>query len=114
MYALFLQARHLWRQGSADGVEQGYEMLQQALGLDPDYAPLWDAMSTVQTYRVALGMVDANEGLTLAREAAERAVAIDPEFAQAIASLAWDAMYVRKNYPRSRHAVRASAGRGAG
>ena len=38
-YALYLQARHLTRQGSAEGYEQAVVSLQEALAIAPDCAP---------------------------------------------------------------------------
>ena len=41
-YALFLQARELGRQGTAEALEQSIALYQQALAIDPALAPAWD------------------------------------------------------------------------
>ena len=98
-YSLFLQARHLWRQGSEEGVARAYSLLRQALDIDSQYAPAWEALSTVYTYQAGLGQIPVDEGYRKAREASRRALEIDPHNAQALASLAWDAMSSRKDFP---------------
>jgi TolB-like protein/cytochrome c-type biogenesis protein CcmH/NrfG len=87
-YALFLQARQLGRQVTAESLEQSVALYEQALAIDPDYAAAWAGMA--RTYRQ-----QANAGLRpfadipLGREAANRALAIDPGYADAHATLAW-------------------------
>ena len=97
-YSLYLQARHFRRQGSQDGLEKAYNLLQRALDIDPDYAPIWDELSTVYTYQVDLGQVTFEEGYQKAREASKRALEIDPNNAQASASLGWDAMFLLNDF----------------
>jgi len=111
-YSLFLQARHLWRQGSAEGVDKSYDMLRQVLDIDQQYSPAWDALSTVYTYQVGLGLVPFEEGYLKAREASERALEIDPDNAQALTSLGWDAMSLQNDLAAAAayfHSARLSA-----
>jgi TolB-like protein/Tfp pilus assembly protein PilF len=86
-YALFLQARQLSRQGTAEDYEQSNALYQQALEIDPDYAAVWTGLARNYNNRASLGLLPVDEGYRLAREAANRALAIDPEFAQAYTSL---------------------------
>jgi len=97
-FSMYLQARHLWRQGSAESIGSAYELLQQAIEIDPNYAPFWVALSTVYTYQVDLGQISAEEGHALARKAALHGLEIDPNNALALSSLGWDAMMVRGDY----------------
>jgi len=98
VFSMYLQARHLWRQGTEDGIAGAYQLLQQAIDIDPNYAPLWVALSNVYTYQVGLGQLPSGEGHAKAREAASHALEIDPNNALAMASLAWDAMMVLGDY----------------
>ena len=91
-FALFLQARHLGRQRTAEGTRRAVEILKQALSMEPDYAPAWGELARVYTTQVGTGLRPIEEGHGLAREAANRALAIDPEFAPAIAHLGLIAM----------------------
>ncbi|MEK6255129.1 MAG: tetratricopeptide repeat protein, partial [Gemmatimonadales bacterium] len=86
-YALYLQARQLGRRGSVESVEQSIALYEQALEIEPDYAAAWAGLARNYTFQVAFvpGVID--EGIRLAREAANRALAIDPEYAPAYATL---------------------------
>jgi len=97
-FSMYLQARHSWRQGSEEGIASAYRLLQQAIVIDSNYAPLWVALSNVYTYQVDLGQLPSDEGHAKAREAASHALEIDPNNALAMASLGWDAMMVLGDY----------------
>jgi tetratricopeptide (TPR) repeat protein len=91
-YALYLQGRHLIRQKTARGFEQALVVLQQALLIDPGYAAAWDLLGTVYSSQTNLGLLPIDEGYTLAREATNKALASDVEYAPAYASLGYIAM----------------------
>jgi len=87
-YALFLQARQLGRQVTAEGYERSNALYEQALEIEPQYAAAWAGLAdnyAVQTGN--LGLWPLAEGYGMAREAANRALAIDPEYAPAYAVL---------------------------
>jgi TolB-like protein/Tfp pilus assembly protein PilF len=110
-YSLYLQARHLRRQGSEEGIGKAYELLQKALNIDPDYAPVWNELSTVYTYQSDLGQMPFKEGYEKARDASGRALEINPKSAQALTSLGWDAMFVLNDFQSAAsyfHAARQS------
>jgi TolB-like protein/Tfp pilus assembly protein PilF len=86
-YALFLQGRHLGRQRTPEGFQRAIEVLEQALAIDPGYAPAWGELARVYSTQAGSGDRPADETLPLARAAANRALDIDPEFAPAIAHL---------------------------
>jgi len=91
-YALYLQGRHLRHQNTAESLEQAQVLLQQALAIDPNYAPVWVELGSVYPRQVNLGLRPINEGFTRARKAVNQALTIDPEYAPAHASLGWIAM----------------------
>lgn len=86
-YALFLQARQLDRQRSAEGFEQAIGLLQKAVAISPDYAGAWDQLGEAYIGQANDGLRPIAEGYELARKAASRAVALDPDFAPAHARL---------------------------
>lgn len=88
-YSLFLQAGHTGRQGTAEAFVRAIEMLQEALALDPEYAPAWERLAGVYVNQAGVGLRDFDEGIALAREAADKALAIDPDYAQAHDLLGW-------------------------
>jgi tetratricopeptide (TPR) repeat protein len=63
--------------------------LQQVLEIDPRYAPAWDQVASNFINEADKGILSNQEGYVHAREAAEKALAIDPEYAPAHTSLGW-------------------------
>ena len=90
-YALFLQARQLGRQSTAQSLEQSVALYQQALEIDPGYAAAWAGLARTYNQQVFIGLRPAFEA-RLGREAANRALAIDPDLADAHAILAFIAI----------------------
>ena len=91
-YALFLQGRQLSRSYTPDGLSRAITLLQQALEIAPDYAEAWRELSKVYTNQAFGGVGTAAESFRLAREAANHALVLDPDFGAAHASLGWIAM----------------------
>jgi TolB-like protein/lipoprotein NlpI len=91
-YALYLQARHLGRQITAEALEQSIALYQQVLAIDPDFAAAWDGLANNYINQSYKGLLSSEEGYTRAREAANKALAVDPEYAPAHARLGWIAM----------------------
>jgi tetratricopeptide (TPR) repeat protein len=92
-YALYLQARELGRQKTAEAFAQSDALYQQVLEIDPRYAPAWDELSTNFYYKAGMGLLSNQEGFGRAREVAEKALAIDPDYAPAHSRLGYIAMY---------------------
>jgi serine/threonine protein kinase/tetratricopeptide (TPR) repeat protein len=91
-YALYLQAVQLGRQHTADAFEQSNALYQRVLAIDPRYAPAWNGLAENFNYEANLGVLSNEEGYARGREAAEKALAIDPDNAQAHARLGFVAM----------------------
>jgi len=88
-YALFLQARHLARQGTTKAFEQSIALYQRALAIAPDYIAAWDGLAAVYCDQTDRGLRPVEEGYALARVAADKALAIDPDHPQGHARLGW-------------------------
>jgi TolB-like protein/Tfp pilus assembly protein PilF len=82
-YNLFLQARHLARQGATQAFEQSIALFQQALAVAPNYVAAWAGLAAVYCDQTDRGLRPAREGYALARSSADKALAIDPEYAKA-------------------------------
>ena len=108
-YALFLQARQLGRQVTAEGYERSNSLYEQALEIEPEYAAAWTGLANNYAVQAGnLGVRSLDEGYRLAREAANRALAIDPEYAPAYAALSRIASNHDKNLTAAaRHIGRA-------
>jgi TolB-like protein/Flp pilus assembly protein TadD len=88
-YALYLKAREQYRIGSIDAYKQAIQMFQQAITISPSYAEAWEKLGGLYLNAVSRGMRDTEEGITRAREASNRALAISPDMALAEANLGW-------------------------
>jgi len=97
VYLLYLQGKYLItppQGGAKEELEKAVVAFQQALVIDPDYAPAWAGLSWAYEYQVRLGSLPRAEGIELTREAAERALAADDRMA-----LAWSTLsYLKKKY----------------
>ena len=91
-YALFLQARHLARQGATESFEQSVTLYQQALTIAPDYIAAWDGLAAVYSDQTDRGLRPVDEGYALTRGAADKALAIDPDYPKSHARLGWIAI----------------------
>ncbi len=91
-YSLYLQGRFLMRQGTREGFERAIELFRQALDIDPNDPAIWDGLARDYTNEVNSGLRPIDEGYRLAREAVDRALAIDPDYAPAHARMGVIAM----------------------
>jgi tetratricopeptide (TPR) repeat protein len=82
-YKMTLQARYFWNRRSEGDADLALNLYQQALELAPEYAPAWAGISVVFRDLADRGGIAKDEGMTLAREAAEKALQLDPELADA-------------------------------
>jgi tetratricopeptide (TPR) repeat protein len=60
---------------------------ERATQLDPSYALAWVGLSRVRNWQVNIGHIPAEEGHRVAREAIERALALNPNLAEAHAQM---------------------------
>jgi TolB-like protein/Tfp pilus assembly protein PilF len=88
-YALYLQARHVLNFAlEEEGGKRAETLLQQALVIDPDFAPAWSSLSEVYALQALYhGRRPHEEGFELSRDAAQRALALDPQNGPAYAAL---------------------------
>jgi TolB-like protein/Tfp pilus assembly protein PilF len=86
-YTLYLQARQLSGQVTREGYEQSIALYKQALAIDPSYVAAWNELAHSYTQQGEEGLRPSNEAYRLAREAAGKALSIDPDYAPAYATL---------------------------
>ncbi len=91
-YTLYLQARQLGRQSTPEAFAQSDALYRQVLDIDPRYAPAWHELARNFLNKTNLGLLPNSEGLARAREANEKALAIDPNYALAHSGLGRIAM----------------------
>ena len=109
-YALFLQARYLRRQGTPDAFERSVALFEQALAIDPDYAAAWNGLASGYISQAGQDLGPIDERFRLAREAADKALEIEPAYAPTHRSLGRIAMdYDRDLVAAAMHYERALA-----
>jgi serine/threonine protein kinase/tetratricopeptide (TPR) repeat protein len=92
-YALYLQAVHLARLFTVESFAESDALFRQVLEIDPSFAPAWDGLSSnYYNETIWFSLLPSSEGGARAREAAEKALAIDPDYARAHAALGMIAM----------------------
>ncbi|HVI08404.1 MAG TPA: winged helix-turn-helix domain-containing protein, partial [Candidatus Binatia bacterium] len=88
-YQAYLQANYFFERGTGkEYVGKALVYADQAIKLDPEYAPAWALRAAVQNNMAQAGMTDVTEGYRRARNDAERAIALDPTSASAYLALA--------------------------
>jgi len=87
-HRLYLLAKHLVA-GLSDDTAQTITYLKEALARDPGYALAWADLSLAYAREADRGRVSMVEGYARAREAVERALALEPDLAEGHARLGW-------------------------
>ena len=89
-HRLYLQARYLMARFTRADVEKAIEYLRQALELDPQFALGWTALAQSYEREASFSWTPMLEGYGRSREALDRALALDPDLAEAHAAMAWN------------------------
>ncbi len=91
-YTLFLQAKHLASQRSADGLRQALVLLRRATAMDPAFARAFAFTANCHVYQGYIGQISWPDTIAAAKEAAHQALRLDPNLADAhsvAAEIAW-------------------------
>ncbi len=86
-YQAFLEGQYFWHRHQPDDYETALPFAEQAISLDPKYAPAWALRSRLLTSLALLGKIDNQEGIRKARESAQAAIGLDPNLADAYLAL---------------------------
>ena len=108
-YRLYLQGRYFWNRRHEGKVQRGLEYFQKAIAIDPDYALPYSGIADCY---FSLGFFDflaPKVAFGKCKEAALRAVELDPDLAEAHASLGNALFYFDWDWPAAeaefRHAI---------
>jgi tetratricopeptide (TPR) repeat protein len=82
-YNLMLQGNYYFWRGNKGDVARAVDYFQQALEKDPEYALAWAKLARVLVWQGLIGDLASDEAIVKSRDAAERALAIDPNCAEA-------------------------------
>ncbi|MBS1766144.1 MAG: protein kinase [Acidobacteria bacterium] len=88
-FDLYMKGRHAWRARSADGLQRAVTAFQAALERDPSFALAYAGLADAYTLLSFLvGVIAPVDAMPQARAAAEKALQLRPDLAEAHASLA--------------------------
>jgi TolB-like protein/DNA-binding winged helix-turn-helix (wHTH) protein len=79
----YLQGYYFFERNSDKDTEMAGKYYERATQLDPSYALAWVGLSRVRKWQAHRGLIPSEEGFRLAREAVERALALNPNLAAA-------------------------------
>lgn len=112
-YQLYLKGRFYWNKRGSEDLEKAIDYFQQAIDKDPSFAPAYAGLA--DCYVVRSSPFSRETRLTKGRTAAEKALELDPNLAEAYVSLGatkeleWDwkgaeqlyrkAIQLKPNYP---------------
>jgi len=107
-YDLYLKGRYHWAHLSQDGFRRSIEAFQDAIAVDPGYAPAHAGLATVYSFMGYFGIMPPLEAFPLSVMEAEAALALDPRSSEALiargmASMvyAWDWDLARADLSRA-------------
>jgi TolB-like protein/lipoprotein NlpI len=83
-YNKYLQGRHLWNERTAKALQASVEPLREAVEIDPEFDQAWAALADAYVLFPEYAAGSVEESIPMAREAAEKALSINPESARAL------------------------------
>jgi serine/threonine-protein kinase len=86
-YNLYLKGRFHWNKRSPEGLRLGLRCFEDAVALDPDWAPGWAGLGDSFAVLAENGLLPQETAIPAANRAAERATSLDPNLAEAYATL---------------------------
>jgi TolB-like protein/Tfp pilus assembly protein PilF len=98
-HELYLQGRYFWSKRSSGDILKGLDFFQKAVAKDPNYAAAYVGIADAYGMLAANDQAPADEVVPKAREAAQRALRIDPGLAEAHAALAHIKFFYDWDFP---------------
>jgi serine/threonine-protein kinase len=106
-YELFLKGRFRWNNGGTENAKRAVEYFQQAIAVDPAYAPAYAELSRSYSDLVTGSILDPKEFTPKAEAAARKALELDESLAEAhlasggIKLYAWDWAGAEREFKRA-------------
>ena len=109
-YHEYLRGRYHWNNWTPDSFRRALEHFERAISIDPTYplayAGLADALGSLAYY----GVIAPEDGFPRAKAAAARAIELDPDLADAHASLGLGSMFWDHDWPAAEREFTAAIG----
>jgi eukaryotic-like serine/threonine-protein kinase len=100
-YEAYLKGRYYWSKRTQDGEQKGLGYFQQAVALDPGYAPAYSGVADSYIVLGAHGHLPVNDAFPKARTAAIKAIELDEGLPEAHVSLATVKTFYDWDWPGS-------------
>jgi adenylate cyclase len=107
-HQFYLRGRHQWRNFLAPGYERVRGCFEQAIALDPNYAPAYAGLSLYYSFAGANGIF-APDVWPKAEEAVEKALKLDDSSGEALNSLAAVNIYYKRDWTAAEAAFKRGA-----
>jgi len=90
-YELYTQGRYYWNKRSVESVQKSIDLFRRAIDIDPGYAAAWSGLADAWILAGSYGnsFLAPSVAMPKAKEAAEKALALDDSSAEAHNSLAY-------------------------
>jgi eukaryotic-like serine/threonine-protein kinase len=93
-YQLYLKGRHSWEKWSEQGARQAVQFFEEAITKDPNYALAYAGLADAYLFGTGVGPeLPQKEAHRRAREAATKAISLDPQLAETHGALAQVLLY---------------------
>jgi DNA-binding winged helix-turn-helix (wHTH) protein/TolB-like protein len=107
-YEQYLLGLQLWHTRGKENLPRSVEHFNRAIALDPNFAAAWAGLANAYGVMAGSGMLSPEEGTVKILAAARKALALDPENAEAYTSIAttsfralWDFEGAERDYRRA-------------
>lgn len=98
---LYFSGLYHWNTRTADGLKQSLDEFRQATVLDPDYAAAHAGLGNAYNLLAQYGVMKPAEAYPRAKQAAEKAIALDPRLADGHSALGFALFYGFKDLRRA-------------
>ena len=112
--AAWLRGRYLWHKGTPEGFLASLPHFEEALEHDPDFVDAHVGLANAYNLLGRYGQLPAHEVFPKSREAATRALLLDPDSAEAHAAMALVHFYYEWDFEAAARAFHTSLQRGPG
>jgi adenylate cyclase len=103
-HQLYLKGRHQWKNFFAPGYERVREYFEQAVALDPSYAPAHTGLSGYYAFGAANGLLPPDESWPRAQQGLRKSLALDDALAESYNLLAGVELYYNRDWPAAEQA----------
>ena len=101
-YDAYLQARAVYREFTPDSLQRAVQALEEAVRLDPKFAAAWALLARMQAFAYFVRLDRSEMRRTAARKAAETAIRLQPDLAEAQMAKGYYEYWVMDDYSAAR------------